>query len=203
MELNKRQRQAQNTKEKIFKIATKLIEEKGYNNVTVSKICEESGIAKGTFYHHFNSKKDIIIKTYQATDTYFKDIAKNKINHYDSLIQIEKFILYQIKYAQSSSFEYVKEVYKSQIDSGNKFFISKNRPVFKLLENYIKRAQAEKKLKSDKTAEYITNFLLRFSRGMIYDWCLHDGKYDLESKTMEAFKEIISIFKNNIEKTST
>lgn len=197
MKLNSRQKQAKETKKKIFGISTKLIEKKGYNNVTVSEICKKAGIAKGTFYHHFNSKKDIIIKTYQATDLYFKDIAKNKINDYESLIQIKKFILYQINYAESSSFEYVKEVYKSQIDSGNKFFISKDRPVFKLLKNYVEKAQAENKLKSNKTAEYITNFLLRFSRGMIYDWCLHDGSYNLESKTKEALTEILSIFKKD------
>jgi AcrR family transcriptional regulator len=196
LELNNRQKQAKKTKEKIFEVSTSLIEKKGYHNVTVSEICKKANVAKGTFYHHFNSKKDIIVKTYQETDEYFKKIAKNEINDYDSLTQIKEFIRHQIIYAESSSFEYVKEVYKSQIDSGNKFFTSKNRPIFKLLKSYVEKAQREKKLTVDKTADYITDFLLRFSRGMIYDWCLHDGNYKLQARTMEDLEEIISIFKN-------
>lgn len=198
--LNNRKIQANKTKNEIFNIATSLIKEKGYHNVTVSEICKKANVAKGTFYHHFSAKEDIIVETYKETDVYFKDVVENKITTDDSIEQIKEFIRYQVIYAETSNFDYVKEVYKSQIDSGNTFFISTKRPIFKLLKNFVKKAQNEKKLTKEKSAKYITKFLLRFSRGMIYDWCLHDGEYNLQKETIKHLEEILKIFltKNNI-----
>ena len=56
MESISRKRQGELTKEKIFKNAVRLIKQKGYNDVTVSEICKESGVSKGGFYVHYKSK---------------------------------------------------------------------------------------------------------------------------------------------------
>lgn len=45
------------TKKKIRKVALNLINEKGYDNVTLKEICEASGINKHTFYYYFDSFK--------------------------------------------------------------------------------------------------------------------------------------------------
>ena len=60
MEKQDRAKKAAATKEKIFSTAAGLIKKKGYANVTVSEICQEAGIAKGTFYLYFSSNVYII-----------------------------------------------------------------------------------------------------------------------------------------------
>jgi TetR/AcrR family fatty acid metabolism transcriptional regulator len=62
--LTSRDLQAMETRRKIFNTAAQLITEKGFDNVTVEEICKQSGVAKGLFYHYFNSKADIVIETY-------------------------------------------------------------------------------------------------------------------------------------------
>ena len=66
MEKQTRKEKAAATKENIFSTAVGLIKEKGYNAVTVSEICQQSGIAKGTFYVHYASKEDIIRESYYS-----------------------------------------------------------------------------------------------------------------------------------------
>ena len=56
-----RKEKAAETKRKIFETAVRLIKEIGYNNVTISEICKAAGVAKGSFYVHYNSKEDIEI----------------------------------------------------------------------------------------------------------------------------------------------
>ena len=55
-----RKDRAADTKNKIFETAVTLIKSKGYNNVTVSEICQAAGLAKGSFYVHYDSKEDIV-----------------------------------------------------------------------------------------------------------------------------------------------
>src|SRR5690554_6475730 len=52
------------TKDKIFRTATRLFKEKGFNNVTVNDICDACEITKPTFYYHLRSKQDIILHYY-------------------------------------------------------------------------------------------------------------------------------------------
>ena len=68
------------TKNKVFETAIKLIKEKGYDNVTVSQICEKAGVAKGTFYVHYKSKEDIV------KESYYSDMGVFVLKQYQNLI---------------------------------------------------------------------------------------------------------------------
>ena len=64
--LTSRDLQALETHKKVTDTAMKLVKEHGYDRVTISQICEACGVAKGTFYSYFTSKKDILIDLYKA-----------------------------------------------------------------------------------------------------------------------------------------
>lgn len=46
--------------EEILNVAEGLFVQKGYNGTSIQEIVEAVGIAKGTFYHHFRSKLDLL-----------------------------------------------------------------------------------------------------------------------------------------------
>ena len=48
------------TKATLLESARKLITEKGFDRVSVEDITSGAGVAKGTFYHYFKSKEDLI-----------------------------------------------------------------------------------------------------------------------------------------------
>jgi AcrR family transcriptional regulator len=66
--LTNRDLQAIETKKRIYDTAVRLLAEKGYDNTSVDDICNASGVAKGSFYHYFRKKSDIIVKTYEDVD---------------------------------------------------------------------------------------------------------------------------------------
>lgn len=49
------------TKQKLVKVAAKLIWEQSYGSVSVEDICKEAGVTKGSFYFAFPSKAELII----------------------------------------------------------------------------------------------------------------------------------------------
>jgi len=49
------------TRERLIETATELFLGKGYGSVGTSQICASAGVNKGTFYHFFPSKSDLVI----------------------------------------------------------------------------------------------------------------------------------------------
>jgi len=65
----------------IIEGAKKLFEEHGYENTSVESIIKEVGIAKGTFYYYFKTKKDILIALVQY-------IGKDIESHFESIVKL-------------------------------------------------------------------------------------------------------------------
>jgi AcrR family transcriptional regulator len=55
------QQRSEETRIKIIESAIKLFSSRGYNKASVDDICEEAGISKGAFYHHFESKQALFL----------------------------------------------------------------------------------------------------------------------------------------------
>lgn len=50
----------QKTKEKIYGGLSSLMEEKGFENITIEDILKKSEVSRSTFYAHFKSKEDVL-----------------------------------------------------------------------------------------------------------------------------------------------
>jgi len=55
------QQRSEETRSRIMEAAIKLFSSRGYNRASVDDICEEAGISKGAFYHHFKSKQALFL----------------------------------------------------------------------------------------------------------------------------------------------
>ena len=49
-----------NTKAKIARVAWKLFHEKGYEETTIDEIILQSGTSKGSFYHYYSGKDELL-----------------------------------------------------------------------------------------------------------------------------------------------
>ncbi|MCF7885027.1 MAG: TetR/AcrR family transcriptional regulator [Candidatus Marinimicrobia bacterium] len=63
-----------NKKDKILEAAIQVFAQHGYERGTVSEIANAAGIAKGSFYHYFSSKEEII---YDLFDLFFEQFIMN------------------------------------------------------------------------------------------------------------------------------
>ena len=67
------QQRSEETRIKIMESAIKLFSTQGFNKASVDDICNEAGISKGAFYHHFKSKQELFLALLdgwlQAIDT--------------------------------------------------------------------------------------------------------------------------------------
>ncbi|GEM_PF-2169507 len=63
-------------KERIVVCATELFMEKGYRATTLNDILQEAGIARGTLYHHFDSKEDLLCTVAERIKARYLDVIK-------------------------------------------------------------------------------------------------------------------------------
>ncbi len=173
--MTKRRQQALNTRQKIFETALQLFNKKGYDRVTVDDVCEKAGISKGTFYNYFKSKDQIIIEYYQEI---FPEIASKK----SYLEKMETFARLSLKYISEQGVPTVRIAYYSQLAPSIRTspIVSPKRPLYQMAERLAREAQENGELRKDISSGEIAHTVIRAMRGIIYEWCLQNGKFDLE-----------------------
>lgn len=60
-----------NIRNKILDTASKMLEEKSFNNISLSQIASKTGISKGSIYYYYNSKDDLL---YDVADIYLSQL---------------------------------------------------------------------------------------------------------------------------------
>lgn len=190
--LTNRQIQAINTKNKLYNAAVKLLESNGYQNIRIEDICKEAGTSVGSFYTHFNSKNDILVEIFKRADDYFKEEVAQSLENKSICDKIIDYFDYYAKYNESLGIDMVKQLFTFD----NKMFITEGRYMQSLLHEIIKEAQKEGKINSDICYTKITKELFIVARGVIYDWCLHDGGYNLRETMRNFMNPMLSTFKN-------
>ena len=59
--MNKQQQRSEETKKHILAAAEACFAQGGYDGTSVARICQEAGVSKGAFYHHFDSKQAVFL----------------------------------------------------------------------------------------------------------------------------------------------
>jgi len=185
-----RQLQADKTRETIYNIAVSLMEKQGFANTTIQEISERAGVSIGTFYHYFRSKEDIFLDLFKKADEYFETTVAPKLGQAaaagtSSEELIVLYFRYYAKYNFKRGIGNISQLYNTK----NKLFMKKGRYMQTLLRELIAKGQASLELSPEMTPEEATDHLFIASRGVIYDWCIHEASYNLEQK-MESYMRL-------------
>ena len=89
--MTKRQKQAKETKRRLYEAAIALIQAKGFNGINIKDITDLAGVSKGTFYTHFDSKEDLILYTFTQSDEFYEE-AYEKVKDLDFSYAMVQFI---------------------------------------------------------------------------------------------------------------
>ncbi len=188
--LTSRQKQAIETKRRLYCSAVELFKEYPYEEVKVTDICKKANVSVGVFYHHFESKSHIFNEGYVSFDRDLQDFIKT-IQDNDP---IECIILIIKKYLDT--IEKMGPLYRSiflrnELEIKYDYIISNRRPFYKNLTEYVKKAISMNILSGDEIE--ISNDILRCIKGVVFDWSLRGGDFNL----LEEGIKITNIILNN------
>lgn len=196
--VTKRQLQAIETRNNLFKTAKDLFMEFGYDAVSVDEIVEKAGTSKGAFYNHFKSKDQIILEQFIEIDDFYQEQYKQigKIKNAEK--QLLALIKSQHEYiSRVMGISFIKTVYYSQIikNDPEKPFNDENRPLYTIVHEIIDHGQQTGEFRTDITSAELTRVITRCMRGTIYDWCVRNGEFDIVADGQKYFQIIIDSLK--------
>lgn len=193
-----RSRKAEATRKKIFETAMSLFEQNGYQEVTVDEICEKASVSKGTFYHYFASKDQVVMEFFMQNDSYYLK-AYQEISHMESRIdQLAAYGRAVVSHVVNNmGLHMTKPIYHSQIapGSGVSPMTSKSRPLYLILEKIVREGQERGEIRRDISCEDITQLITVLFRGLIYEWCLYDGELDVDHVMENIFFVFLDSFR--------
>lgn len=186
-----RQKQALATKHKIFSCALSLFAQKSYEDVTVQDICSEAEVSVGAFYHHFKSKDNILDEGYRLFDEQSEE-AWN-LGHPDDPLEAVRFlILDQARSMENMGARAALQYFKHQLSSDEKYILNPDRFFYQTILHAVS-AETERGILHGDSAG-ITEDILGVTRGLIYDWCLHEGSYVLSERSQRILDMIICYY---------
>lgn len=165
-------------KQRIFDVALGLMNEIGFENVTIRMICQGADISTGMFYQHFSNKEDLLAYYYDEAQEKFDAVINNKLADKDIREQLIEFYVWL--------FEFTSEL---GVDFCRNFFNSKNKAMnTNLFHNRImditNRAMEDAiakgfTLSSGRTPYQVSKYLCVMAKGVIFDWSAHEGSYNM------------------------
>jgi AcrR family transcriptional regulator len=85
----------------ILSAARGVFAEKGFNSATMDDIAEAAGVAKGTIYLYFPSKREVFLETFRAgTISLHEEVARNMAEAPDAPTRVRAFIRTRLDYAE-------------------------------------------------------------------------------------------------------
>jgi len=170
-----------NTKGKIVTAAWKLFYEQGYDETTIEDIVEESETSKGSFYHYFEGKDDLLGTLSYLFDEKYQELAENidfEGNSFEILMYLNRELFYMIE--NSISVELVARLYSTQvITHGERHLLDHDRFYYKLLRRIINNGKQKGEITDDFTVNDAVKLYALCERALLYDWCICNGEYSL------------------------
>ena len=177
-----------NTREKIIDAAWKLFYRQGYDDTTVEEIIQRSGTSRGSFYHYFQGKDDLLSTLADVFDRKYEELSETmdpEMDRFEQLMYLNRELFTMLE--NSISLDLAARLYSSQlITRGDKSLMDRNRTYYRLLRQIALQGQERGELRGDVTANEIVRAYALCERALIYDWCLSGGDYSLTqySQTM-------------------
>lgn len=172
---------ARNTKGKIVTAAWKLFYEQGYEETTIEDIVEESETSKGSFYHYFEGKDDLLGTLSYLFDEKYQELSEEidfEENSFDILLNLNRELFAMIE--NSISVELVARLYSTQvITHGERHLLDHDRYYYKLLRKIINNGKQRGEICEEMTVNEAVKFYALCERALIYDWCICNGEYSL------------------------
>ncbi len=181
------------TQTRILHAATKLVKTQGWETTKIKDICAEAGVSIGAFYHHFASKQELMNRAFLLFDDTLGDHLPKAAA--SPLEAVKDVLLVQTAFVVSEAGPIITEYYKNILMDQNRSAVNPERAYYKRVLSCVENARDF--FRSDLELHYIAELLIKFVRGCLIDWCLHDCGYDVVERTGKELDFLLSGLKQS------
>lgn len=189
---------SERTQKALYDAASTLMHDYGYDYLTVQNICKLAGVTTGAFYHHFRSKDDILClflnKGYEA---FIEN--RNVCLPEDPLARLTELCVLYAAHNESNGVEFVSNYYSTQNKSLNTIglspedmYVSSN---YRARYDSLMAAREAGQIPADTDCVSLNEDICSLTKGIIFDWCLSNGGFDLTSRIRRMVDRFMSTYR--------
>ncbi len=184
---------SRNTKMKIVNAAWALFYKYGYDDTTIEDIIFESSTSRGSFYHYFKGKDELLTTLATLFDNKYEELEAQldgEMTACEKLLFLNRELFRMIE--ESVPLDLLSRMYSSQMTTaGNRNLLDHNRKYYKLLRTIIIEGKENGEFVSGISADEIVRAYAMCERALISDWCLANGEYSLTAETERTFPRLM------------
>lgn len=169
------------TKNIIVDAAWDLFYKNGYDHTTIDDIVEASNTSKGSFYHYFRSKSDLLGTIPYLFDEFYEglmDKPSPSLSPIKKLMYItdQLFNLIDSRIPEPLIAEYMALQITAK---GDRYFLDHERAYYRLLRHIFAEGVEQGIFTDEFRRSEMIRCFATFERGLVYDWCLAKANYNL------------------------
>lgn len=179
-ELSRQQQKSRETREKIFQAAKRILQKKGYEELSIKNICEEAGVSNGSFYHHFKTKDDLLsyyIEDQPQIDPDLLELPENAAGVKAGIIRV---YMNYVKYCRELGVEFMSGYYDTKNQALNAAIRTERPYPIVTVQTYVEKAEKEGIVRLNVEIEEFTTDIRMIVIGNVFEWCVKHGDADFE-----------------------
>ncbi len=192
MAKTKRQLQAEATKALLYEKAKEMIRDRGYDAITVSDITDACGVTKGTFYHYFKSKDEMLSYVERAP---YVDLNEELQEMEGTLDQkLRHYIRRRLEMMQKNDVDFTRQWLRHAADSSyHDLYGDDTKIAFdtRSVERCLKEAVENGTLRQDAPLEALSQMINFTLYGTTLCYCMNDGNFDIQG-WIQTFSDFLS-----------
>ena len=187
-ELSRQQQKSRETKARIFNAAKQILQEQGYEALSIKNICEAAGVSNGSFYHHFKTKDDLLSYYIEEQPSINPDYLDLPGNAEEAKTAIIRVYLNYVHYCRELGVAFMSNYYTPKNQSLNPLTRTERPYPIVTVHDYLKRAMAAGVITLPLPLEDVTSDIRIIVIGNVFDWCLKNGEADFERNMERSLK---------------
>ena len=189
---------SEKTQANLYEATCKLMHEYGYEYLTVQNICKLAGVTTGAFYHHFHGKDDILrLYLNKGYDAYIQNLHIQLPD--DPLARLTELCVLYAAHNESNGVEFVSNYYSTKNKPLNtiglkpeEMYVSSN---YRARYEAIVAAKEAGLIPADTDAVSLNEDICSLTKGIIFDWCLSNGGFNLTSRIRRMVDRFMSTYR--------
>lgn len=167
------------TQKKLISAVIRLAHEKNYEIITVQDICRTAGVSTGSFYHQFGSKDELVKEAYRTIDWLLTEEFVSQYRDLPPIQALDCLLRRYLLYVKEEIGLIIAQYYKVLLKELNVPRYDSQRPYCREIRRILTQAMEQHLILNQYDPEILTYAMMRLIRGLLFDWVIQGGSFDL------------------------
>ena len=189
--LSKQQQKSKETKERIFRAAKEILQQSGYESLSIKHICEVAGVSNGSFYHHFKTKDDLLayhLEEQPPMDPEVLQMPSDKEMAKETIIAV---YLNYASYCEVLGVDFIAGYYHTQNQALNPDVRTKRPYPIVTVQQYLEKAIAANAIQMNLSIDEVITDIRMLVIGNAFEWAIRNGKVDMKENIRRSMSHYL------------